>query len=169
MIFQKNRFLADTCIFASVLLSAILVGLSLLLFSVETPDMALTVFVVFFSILAVFDLACTVTIALENKSTVVVSENGIQIKSRIKKQKCISWEECNFIGIYGYYYGMQGILVFSTAKNICYSLRDCRRFANKNRKSIITVGYTPEFFAAVEKYAPAHLVRNCKALFPTQK
>ena len=48
MIFQKNRFLADTCIFASVLLSAILVGLSLLLFSVETPDMALTVFVVFF-------------------------------------------------------------------------------------------------------------------------
>lgn len=168
MIFQKNRFLANTCMFASVLIIAILGGLAFLPFTVETSDLSLTFFVVSFSILAIFALLCTVTITLDNNSTVVISEDGIQIKSRIRKHKYISWEECGFIGIYGYYYGMQGVLVFSTEKYTCYSLRDCRRFANKNRKSIIMVGYTPEFFAAVEKYAPTHLVSGCKALFPRQ-
>lgn len=165
MIFQKNRFLANTGIIASTLISVILGFLILLHFYVDNPDPSLSFFITFFSLLALLDLVGTVILVLDNKSTLIVSESGVEMKSRIRKPRYIRWEDCGFIGIYGYYYGMQGILVFSTERYICYSLKDCRRFANKNRRSVITVGYTPELFAAVEKHAPAHLVNGCRSLF----
>ena len=87
MVFQKNRFLANTCIFASVLITAILGALLILPFTVKTSDSALSFFVISCSILAVFNLLYTVIIALDNKSTVIVSEDGIEIKSRVKKQR----------------------------------------------------------------------------------
>jgi len=163
MTFKKNAFLVSICKVAIAFFSIFLI-LSVILacaLGISHP-----VSVVFLGIggMSLFEIILVMGFLLENNRTLIVSEDGIELRSKVNKTKYISWDECGFIGVFGYYFGACGNLVFSKKKYICYSQNECSRYADKHRKEVILAGYTPELFAALEQYAPAHLVSGCKAL-----
>lgn len=107
--------------------------------------------------------------ASDCNSEVVFSEEGILVKSHRSKSKYLAWRDCGLIGIYGYCYGLRGMLFFSSENYICYTQTDCQKFFNKHHKTAISMAYTQEVFAAVEKFAPPHCVSNLKILLREQK
>ena len=102
--------------------------------------------------------------AVEVQSKVEINAEGITYHSRFHGRKDISWNSCAMIGVFGYNYGMRGWLFFSLEPFACNSQNDCRKYAQKNQKSIIMIDYSPKVFSALEQYAPSHLVSRAKML-----
>ena len=165
MTFKKDTFVAKYCIAGIIVMAACM----LFILGVLLTARVFEYIVLIIPIAGILEIVLLTIVWLENNSALIVTEEGIELKSKIYGTKYIAWTECNLIGIYGYYYGLRANLVFSTEKYICYSPRDCYQYAKRNYKKIIVAGYTPELFAAVEKYAPANLVSNCKFLMTSQK
>lgn len=168
MTFKKNAFVAKVCLVGIIYMFA---GMLFVLCTVlSIKDISLDVYIVLsiFAGLGIFEIVGLTILMIHHNSELTVTKDGIELKSKICGTKYIDWKTCNFIGVYGYYFGLRGNLVFSEENFICYSQRECSKYATKNRKKKILAGYTPELFAAVEKYAPAHLVSSCKALFSQQ-
>lgn len=168
MTFKKNAFVAKICLVGMLYIFA---GMLFVLCTVlSVKDVSLDVYIVLsvFVGLGIVEIVGLTILMIEHNSKLTVTKDGIELKSKISGTKYIDWKTCNFIGVYGYYFGLRGNLVFSEENFICYSQRECSKYATQNHKKIILAGYTPELFAAVEKNAPAHLVSGCKALFSRQ-
>lgn len=116
---------------------------------------------------AVCAVLCVLTV--ENSSPVVIDEEGIRVQTRLSGERRISWENCGAIGIYGFYYGLFGMMVFSEERRTFSSTKECRKYCARHGKTAIQMQYTAKVMEAVEKYAPAHLVGECKRLIPNQE
>ena len=161
MTFAKSTYcfaLAITC--ASIMLGA--TGFLLFVLTLVPSEMVL-----FYALFAGGCFLSTIVclcFALECKSKVEISEEGITLHSKFCGKKFLSWNNCSAIGLYGYSYGVRGWMFFSQRLFACNSQKDCRIFAQKNQKSIIMVDYSPKVFTALEQYAPLHLVSQAKRL-----
>ena len=165
MKFRKNAVVAGAAKLAIIVSALVMIGF-LFLLQIESArrDPA---FITAFAVFEIGFAALIVVLALlrdENMRMVTISEEGVQMNSRFYGHQSIRWEECGLIGIYGYGYGCFGVLIFSKEKYIAHSEQECRRYAAKNVKKIISINYSPELFAAVKQYAPPHLISACRRM-----
>ncbi len=174
MTFKKNAFLAKVCVVGIIYCSVLFIPFILLMVFLclsNNPSVSMYIALGIFSGLSVFSIMYLAVVFVDSNSEVLVTKEGIELRSkiaRISPVRYMRWEECGFIGVYGYYYGLRANLFLSKERYICYSPSECARYvrhATKKRKEIILLDCTPELWAAVEKYAPEHLVRGCKSLF----
>ena len=164
MNFKKNDFSASVCKVGAILLGLFSTGIAVLMLISKNLERDLFPYLIMFwaaIIIAEFTLALCI---VEYTSTVTVSKEGITLNSKLRGIVHLDWEQCGTIGIFGYNWGLNGVLLFSRERHIFTSQDDCRKFANKNHKTIISVQYTPEIFAEIEKFAPPHLVNRVKIL-----
>ena len=99
----------------------------------------------------------TACLGVEYSSKVEVTTRGIVARSRFFHDKELLWSECRFAGIYGYYYGLNGTVLFSAKRHVCLNQADCKRISNID-KEIIRVEYSQKLMQAVRDSAPADIV-----------
>ena len=126
-----------------------------------STDQATPIIFLCFALFGLIVSTGCVFLAIDNNRKVVISTGGITM---VATSKTLLWDDCRAIGIFGYYYGMKGTLFFSPTRCIFSTQNSCRTFYNKHYKEIISIAYTPEVFAAIEKFAPPHLVNSVKIL-----
>lgn len=164
MSFRRNALCARASMAAIVVYGVLGAFLAGLLIAVDDPPTELTVFVVGMIGAFIVLSAGLAVLIREGNSELVVSGEGVELRFRVRGTKRIDWADCGTIGVYGGYYGTVGVLVFSHQRQVFRTQQECRRFAKKHDKELITALYTPELFAAVEQYAPQNLVSGCRML-----
>ena len=167
MSFKKNPFLVTYGYIACVMmLLGVVLFLGAAIAAARDPDTGTGTVIVFlfFSLFGLVTFAGTIYLITDCNSKVYFSEEGITTTSRLCKLKTIAWSDCRLIGLFGFYYGLRGILFFSTENLVCLTQADCHKAFKKHSKTAISLQYTPEVFAAVEQYAPPHLVSRVKML-----
>ena len=161
--FRKNAYAANICVLGATVFSATFFFIIMLLvYEADSHEIPYVLPLAIGNLALVIMLVCYY---LDFGSKLLVSEQGITLLSRLTGTKQLGWDDCRFIGIYGYNFGTGGILMFSPTQYSCLSQRDCMKHAKK--KGNLLIGYTPELFKAIEQVAPPHLVSKVKILMHT--
>lgn len=164
MKFVKNDFAASICKVGAILLGLFSIGIAILMLVSRNLERDLFPYLIMFWAVIIIAEFTLVLCIVEYTSKVAVSKEGITLNSKLRGIVHLDWEQCGTIAIFGYNWGGDGMLLFSRGRHIFISQNDCRKFANKNHKTVISVQYTPEIFAEIEKFAPPHLVNRVKIL-----
>ena len=161
MTFKRTSLGASVCIAGIVLYGIVLVFLiCVMLFLIDRSDWPLMSIML---ALGAAEIVAFILCLIYFNANFLISSEGMTLKCKLTGVKSLRWDECRFIGIFGFNYGMDGMLIFSKTPYSCQTQQECRKISKK-KDILLRIAYTPELFAEMEKYAPPHLIANLKRL-----